>query len=371
MKSVRKYYKLLKLSKDATPEQVKAAYRRLVCAWHPDHNTHRMKWRKRKAERKIREINIAKEIVLAHAVRERERKRLAAAIAAAERWAETEAKRRAEGARSIFGAIPDESARGVDGPVYIGKEFRTEEATRENEDIAPGAAFHDKTSARLRPDAPMDPEPVDFQSIDPPAPSKEDNAVLPADATLEMDDAQRSGREIPLNGETGGRQTAARPSSETEEARKMASSADSWWALGRHRQALDAYNEAVRLNPGFAAVFNNRGVIYMELGQYHDAISDFTRALNLAPDMVNAYVNRAGAYRDLGRYTHALADYDMAIQLDPDLAEAYRHRGIIRHKLGFRARAGEDLHAAMLLAEAAVYDRGGVGVSAYFRNSFI
>ncbi len=371
MKSVRKYYKLLKLSKDATPEQVKTAYRKLARDWHPDHNTRRMKWRKRKAERKIREINTAKEIILVHAAEELEKKRLASAIAAAERWAKAEAERGARIAKST----PDESrhepsrAEGrkrEDAPSRPGVKVRagTGRSKKKDASPAPGASFHAKTSARASRKNPSEPNGVDFQTIDPAAAYKKENADAMAAAPVEDDIAPRFGPVFRVGRNSG------HPSPEAGEARKKASAASSWWSLGKYKQALEAYGEAVRLDPGFAAAFNNRGLIHMEIGQYYEAITDFTRALSLAPGMVNVYVNRAGAYRDIGKYKRALADYDLAIQLNPDLAEAYRHRGIIRHKLGFRSRAGKDLHQALLLADAAVYGRDGAGVSAYFRNSF-
>ncbi len=371
MKRVRKYYKLLKLSRDATPEQVKTAYRKLVLDWHPDHNTRRMNWRKRKAERKIREINTAKEILLAHTARELERKRIAGAIAAAERWAKAEAKRGAGISKSISGETPrtpssSRSRKRAVAPSHpVAKQpVGTGKKEKKAASSAPDAMRHNAPGATMWQDLPAEPAHIDFHAVDPPTYKEEEAGAMPL-APYEGEVSPAVGP-----GNPAVKDNAATPSPEAKEARKKASTARSWWSLGKFGPALDAYGEAIRLDPSFAAAYNNRGLIHMEIGQYYEAITDFTRALTLAPDMVNVYVNRAGAYRDIGKHLHALADYDKAIQLNPALAEAYRHRGIIRHKLGYRSRAGEDLRQALLLADASVYGRNGAGVSAYFRSSF-
>ena len=54
-----KYYKVLGLSRDATPEQIKKSYRKLAMKWHPDKNPDN----KAVAEAKLKEINEAYEVL--------------------------------------------------------------------------------------------------------------------------------------------------------------------------------------------------------------------------------------------------------------------------------------------------------------------
>ena len=51
----RDYYEILGVNKDATPEQIRKAYKKLALKWHPDKNPDN----KKEAEEKFKEINEA------------------------------------------------------------------------------------------------------------------------------------------------------------------------------------------------------------------------------------------------------------------------------------------------------------------------
>jgi len=53
------YYQVLGVSRDATDEEIKKAFRKLAMQYHPDHNPGREKW----AEQKFKEINKAYEVL--------------------------------------------------------------------------------------------------------------------------------------------------------------------------------------------------------------------------------------------------------------------------------------------------------------------
>lgn len=77
-----------------------------------------------------------------------------------------------------------------------------------------------------------------------------------------------------------------------------------------------------------ATAYNNRGVAYRLKANYGQAIDDFNEALRLEPDYASAFNNRGVAYRNMGDVDHAIADYDQAIRLKPDYLAAYYNRGL-------------------------------------------
>ena len=113
------------------------------------------------------------------------------------------------------------------------------------------------------------------------------------------------------------------------------------------RKALGAYDQAIRLLPGFAEAFHFRGNAKGELGRYQDAISDHTKAIGLKPDLAEAYYNRGLAKRRIGLDEEAILDYGQAIHLHPDFAAAYNNRGITKTGLGRSKDAIADFDQAV------------------------
>lgn len=62
---LKKSLEILEIGVDATEEQVKTAYRDLVAVWHPDRFSQNPRLRE-KAEKKLKEANLAYETVKAH-----------------------------------------------------------------------------------------------------------------------------------------------------------------------------------------------------------------------------------------------------------------------------------------------------------------
>jgi tetratricopeptide (TPR) repeat protein len=90
----------------------------------------------------------------------------------------------------------------------------------------------------------------------------------------------------------------------------------------QYEQAIDSYNEAIRLKPGDAEAWVNRGLAYGYSGETDKAINDYDAAIRLDPKDVRALNNRGWAYRTKAKYDLALQDLNLAIKLEPDYARA-------------------------------------------------
>ncbi len=55
--------------------------------------------------------------------------------------------------------------------------------------------------------------------------------------------------------------------------------------LGRNAEALEKFNLVIERDPGFAASYANRGIVYDRMGSYDKAVVDYEMALSLDPEM--------------------------------------------------------------------------------------
>jgi len=88
-------------------------------------------------------------------------------------------------------------------------------------------------------------------------------------------------------------------------------------ALGKDRQALVAYNRAVRLRPRFASAQYNAGVVLTRMKQPRRALVQFVAAGRSNPKLGDAFYNAAQVYYNLGDYRHALRQWQRVLRLEP------------------------------------------------------
>jgi tetratricopeptide (TPR) repeat protein len=90
-----------------------------------------------------------------------------------------------------------------------------------------------------------------------------------------------------------------------------------------YTKAVEAYSEALRLDPKLTAVYNLRGTAYTRMREDDKAIEDFSEAIRLGPDTYVAYTNRGNVYFWNSECEKAISDYKSAIRLDPNAPRAY------------------------------------------------
>ncbi|MEK7842545.1 MAG: tetratricopeptide repeat protein [Deltaproteobacteria bacterium] len=109
---------------------------------------------------------------------------------------------------------------------------------------------------------------------------------------------------------------------------------------------VEAYTNAIALNPNYGDAYYNRGLAYYDKGQYDIAIEDYTSAIAINPNYGDAYYNRGLAYYNKALYDRAIEDYTSAIVLDPNAADAIYNRGLSYQQKGNMGRAIPDYQKA-------------------------
>lgn len=113
-----------------------------------------------------------------------------------------------------------------------------------------------------------------------------------------------------------------------------------------YAQAIDDFNEAIRLEPKFANAFNNRGVAYRNTGDLDRALADYNQAISIKPDYYAAFYNRGLALTDKQEYAKAIADFTTVLHDDPKNPLVLYRRGVALLKSGAIDAGNADLAAA-------------------------
>lgn len=99
---------------------------------------------------------------------------------------------------------------------------------------------------------------------------------------------------------------------------------DAWFAMGRYREAEQAYLEAVTREPGMAGLYERLGYLYDSERRYQDAIKSWRLAVALEPGRWMFHAQLAESYLAAGDKGRALEQYREALKLDPGNVELDR-----------------------------------------------
>jgi tetratricopeptide (TPR) repeat protein len=110
--------------------------------------------------------------------------------------------------------------------------------------------------------------------------------------------------------------------------------------------AIEDYSEAIRINPNFTDAYINRG--NAKLRNPQEAIEDYSQAIRINPNSLEAYFNRASAK---GNVYEAIEDYSQVIRIDRNYVQAYYHRGNVKSELGRKQEAIVDYSQAISISD--------------------
>ncbi|MDR3590344.1 MAG: tetratricopeptide repeat protein [Negativicutes bacterium] len=101
-------------------------------------------------------------------------------------------------------------------------------------------------------------------------------------------------------------------------------------AARNYYRAIEAYGQAIQLNPSSARAYLKRGHAYIMTGQYRLAIADFDAALAIRPELVFAHYSKGYAYDHLGYRRAAMQAYRTYIEYAPPEQQVYVDRARYR-----------------------------------------
>jgi len=114
-------------------------------------------------------------------------------------------------------------------------------------------------------------------------------------------------------------------------------------------EAVQAYHQALLIDPDFADAHVNLGRHYHEAREMEKAEAHYREATRCAPDDATSHFNLGVLLEDRERHADAVAAYERALARDPELADAHYNLGLLCETLGRRAQAMRHLMIARRL----------------------
>jgi tetratricopeptide (TPR) repeat protein len=116
--------------------------------------------------------------------------------------------------------------------------------------------------------------------------------------------------------------------------------------MGRFYDAIKHYDMAIAIKADFVAALYNRGNTYASLSRLAEAIESYKEALLHAPDDLSALYNLGNAHHEMGDFREAINAYTLVVSKSPDYYEAYFSRGTCYDAMDMLQSALDDYQKA-------------------------
>jgi len=116
---------------------------------------------------------------------------------------------------------------------------------------------------------------------------------------------------------------------------------------GRTAEAMDQYEQALRINPDDADVHNNLASALIMTGRPSEAIDHCKEALRIDPSSSEAHNNLGNALAQTGRPSEAIDHYKQTLRMSPNSSDAHNNLGAALALMGRISEAIEELKSAL------------------------
>ncbi|MBI5101243.1 MAG: tetratricopeptide repeat protein [Nitrospirae bacterium] len=104
---------------------------------------------------------------------------------------------------------------------------------------------------------------------------------------------------------------------------KLAKKAKKFKEGGKYTEAINIYQQILRLDPNEESAYGLWGLLLVEQGLYEGAIEKFKKAIEINPNSATAYWSWGHSLRRLKQYENAIEKLKKALEIKPNYAAAY------------------------------------------------
>ena len=140
--------------------------------------------------------------------------------------------------------------------------------------------------------------------------------------------------------------------------------------LGKHEQALAAYEQAMAMDPYYSEYYNESANLLQQLGRYRAAIVNYEKAIRYSAPYPEVYYNKAVCHSRMGQLDLALEAFAYSEELNPLQPELYLLRAEVFDELCRTDDAYGDYCKAIELTPDSITARVNRAVLCYARADF-
>ena len=117
---------------------------------------------------------------------------------------------------------------------------------------------------------------------------------------------------------------------------------------GKFEQALESYEKGIKVDPKFAMIYNNLGLLYShQKNDFIKAEKYYKKSIDLNQKIPEPYNNLATVYKSTDRLKEAIESYNKAIEINPKFVHAYHNLGNIYLSQGKFEQAKKNFEQAI------------------------
>jgi predicted O-linked N-acetylglucosamine transferase (SPINDLY family) len=107
-----------------------------------------------------------------------------------------------------------------------------------------------------------------------------------------------------------------------------------WFSRGFVEKAIEAFNNAINMNPYAAVVYHDIGIVLFLNERFEEAFVSFEKAVALDRQMTSAWLNGGNALCAMNRFEEAVQWIEQVLKMEPDHVHAHYNLGNIHKTTG-------------------------------------
>jgi lipoprotein NlpI len=146
--------------------------------------------------------------------------------------------------------------------------------------------------------------------------------------------------------------------------------AHAYAAAGDNTKAEQQFNRAIQAFPNNPVVYNDRGMFRQQQKKLDESLADFTRVIELKKDAYYAYTNRGFTLMEQGDPQAAESDFDRSLSFVPNQPMVYSFRGTARLAQGKLNEATADYRKVVELDPNNPMAKADLGFALFFQEQY-